>query len=193
MKNDSDPDGDAISVESVSNQPAGGTAFVEVDGTITYQAAETFSGTDRFTYELVDAAGERAVGEVLVGVVPALSVNRPPQARNDPFDVVAGSAPIVFDTLGNDYDPDNDRLAVTRVGASTVGTVEVTADGGAVRFTPPTTVSAEGAQITIPYDIDDGRGGTALGTDHHHDRARRRRFRRSQSTIKAVQPCPDRS
>jgi hypothetical protein len=167
LNNDSDPDGDAIDVESVVAQPAGGAAFIEADGTITYRPSDTFSGTDRLTYAVVDASGERAIGEVLIGVMPVSPVNRPPEARDDRFEVVAGSSPIALDALENDYDPDGDRLAITDVGGASLGSVEVAGEGGAVRFVPPDSVTgagADGVEIAVSYSIDDGRGGTDSGT-----------------------------
>ena len=167
LNNDGDPDGDPIDVESIVAQPAGGGAFIETDGTITYRPSETYAGTDRFTYAVVDANGERAIGEVLVGVMPASPVNRPPEARDDRFEIVAGSAPIALDALENDYDPDGDRLAITQVGGASLGEVAVTGEGGAVRFAPPAAIDpGDGGEIEIAvaYSIDDGRGGTDSGT-----------------------------
>ena len=69
VANDSDPDGDIIAVQNVRTQPGGGTARVD-NGAIVYTPSDTFSGTDRFSYALVDANGEIAIGEVLVGVMP---------------------------------------------------------------------------------------------------------------------------
>ena len=48
-----------------------------------YTPSDTFVGTDRFTYSLVDAGGEFAIGEVLIGVMPAAGANRAPEAFDD--------------------------------------------------------------------------------------------------------------
>jgi len=98
VANDSDPDGDIIAVESIRSQPTGGTASVE-RGAVVYTPSSTFVGTDRFTYALVDAGGEVAVGEVLIGVMPAAGANRAPEAFDDEVRAVAGSAPLVYDVL----------------------------------------------------------------------------------------------
>ena len=110
VANDSDPDGDIIAVESIRTQPTGGTAAVE-DGDVVYTPSDTFVGTDRFTYSLVDAGGEIAVGEVLIGVMPAAGANRAPEAFDDSVQAIAGAAPLVFDVLANDSDPDGDVAA----------------------------------------------------------------------------------
>ncbi len=109
VANDSDPDGDIIAVESIHAQPTGGTAAIE-SGAVVYTPNATFVGTDRFTYTLVDAGGEIAIGEVLIGVMPAAGANRAPEAFDDTVQAVAGSAPLVYDVLENDSDPDGDTL-----------------------------------------------------------------------------------
>lgn len=161
--NDTDPDGDLFVLEAVSAQPSGGPAVVQ-DGAVLYTPAETFSGTDRFSYAIVDAGGAVSIGQVLVGVTPRLGENRAPEAFDDPVTVIAGSAPIVLDVLANDNDPDGDALAVTQVGAASAGATLIEGGGAGVVFSPPdTTGQADGSplELTVPYSIADGRGGTA--------------------------------
>ena len=160
VANDSDPDGDIIAAENIRTQPTGGVARVEA-GVVVYTPSDTFTGTDRFTYALVDAGGEIAIGEVLVGVMPLAGENRAPEAFDDAVEAIAGSAPLVFDVLDNDSDPDGDRILVTTVGAPSGGATEVADGGGAVVFTPP-------AQVTPT----DGRGGGGVHVRHRR-RARR--------------------
>ena len=163
VANDSDPDGDIIAVNSVRSQPAGGVAAVE-DGEISYTPNATFSGTDRLTYSLVDAGGELAIGEVLIGVQPLPAENRAPEAFDDRYQAVAGSAPLVFDVRANDSDPDGDTVRVTTVSAPVVGAAAVADDGSGVVFTPPADVAAPGTEVAFTYAIDDGRGGIAQAT-----------------------------
>ncbi len=69
---------------------------VNVDGTIRYSPRLGESGSDRLRYTIVDANGDRAVGEVVIGVLPADGENRPPTATNDAYTVIAGSRhPVV--------------------------------------------------------------------------------------------------
>jgi hypothetical protein len=72
LVNDSDADGDAISLQSVA-APTHGTASAGPDGLVTYTAPAAFSGTDTFTYVVVDAAGLTATGTVAVNVVGTTS------------------------------------------------------------------------------------------------------------------------
>lgn len=67
--NDSDPDGDAISLTGIVVAPSGGTA-TRIDGsTIEYRSQFSFSGTDTLTYEIADSRGATARATVSVQVV----------------------------------------------------------------------------------------------------------------------------
>ena len=57
LGNDSDPDGDALTIGSAT-QPGHGTAVVNDNGTITYTPALGYVGTDAFAYTVTD--GRRA-------------------------------------------------------------------------------------------------------------------------------------
>ncbi len=67
LANDSDADGDALSVESVT-QPPHGTASVEADGAIRYTPAAGFQGPDGFSYTVSDGRGATASAGVSVDV-----------------------------------------------------------------------------------------------------------------------------
>jgi plastocyanin len=67
LANDTDADGDAITA-SIVTSPAGGTAAVNPDGTITYSAASFFAGTDTFTYRVSDGSLSSEPATVTVAV-----------------------------------------------------------------------------------------------------------------------------
>jgi hypothetical protein len=67
LANDSDPDGDALSVVGIT-QGATGTVVLNGDGTVTYTPAPAFFGRDTFTYSISDGNGGIAVGTVRVRV-----------------------------------------------------------------------------------------------------------------------------
>ncbi len=74
--NDSDPDGDALTVDSVT-QPAHGSAAIQADGTVRYTPASGFEGRDSFTYTVGDGRGGAATAEVSVNVATyTLSVTK---------------------------------------------------------------------------------------------------------------------
>ena len=162
LANDSDPDGDAIQVESIATQPANGEATVLEDGSIRYEPISGFTGTDRFSYVLIDTEGERSVGVVQVGVTPESRENRPPSANPDTFNVVAGAGPVVLDVLANDFDPDNDPLSVLSATTTSAGTITVGSDGSVV-YTPPAEIAEglETLETSFTYGIADDAGNEA--------------------------------
>ena len=74
LANDSDMDGDALTVTSVA-QPPQGTVAIGTDGTLTYAPQADSSGIDTFTYTISDGRGGFASAEVTVTVA---AVNDPP-------------------------------------------------------------------------------------------------------------------
>lgn len=66
LANDSDPDGDTIALQSVT-QPANGSATID-GSNILYTPTTGFGGTDSFSYTVVDAKGGTATASVTVEV-----------------------------------------------------------------------------------------------------------------------------
>ena len=69
LNNDSDADGDSLTVSKVDGtSSAGGTVVINSNNSLTYTPKATFSGTDRFSYSISDGKGgtDTAVVEVLV-------------------------------------------------------------------------------------------------------------------------------
>jgi hypothetical protein len=74
LGNDSDPDGDAFSLTSVSPLSHGTVAYDDVAQTVTFTPEAGYSGTAGFTYGITDARGGSATAEVAVDVgAPATS------------------------------------------------------------------------------------------------------------------------
>ncbi len=67
IANDSDPEGDPLSIKSVT-WPTHGATVDNGDGTITYTPAGGFVGVDTFNYTLTDGNGGLALGTVTVNV-----------------------------------------------------------------------------------------------------------------------------
>ncbi len=156
LANDSDPDGDALTL-TVLTQPAGGTAAVNAQGTrIVYSPVSGFSGADSFTYQVADPDGATATATVSVNVS---SVNASPVAVNDTAQAAQG-VPENIDVLANDSDPDNDPLTVAIVTGPAGGTATVL-PSNSIRYTALTTFA--GAD-SIVYSVDDGSGGTDTAT-----------------------------
>lgn len=67
LANDSDPDGDALTVTAVAD-PAHGSAAQNADGTVTYTPDAGFAGSDSFEYSISDGAGGTDSATVFVTV-----------------------------------------------------------------------------------------------------------------------------
>jgi subtilisin family serine protease len=67
LANDTDPDGDSLSVSSAT-QPANGTATVNADGTITYAHDGNTATSDSFTYTISDGRGGTDTASVSITI-----------------------------------------------------------------------------------------------------------------------------
>ncbi len=67
LANDSDPDGDPLTVTATTS-PARGSVVINADGTITYTPSNGFFGTDTFTYTISDGRGGTTTATVTVTV-----------------------------------------------------------------------------------------------------------------------------
>ena len=155
LGNDSDPDGDVLSVASVT-QGADGAVEINPDKTVKYTPAANYNGPDAFTYTVLDGNGGTAIGTVTVTVT---SVNDAPVANADSATVVEDGN-VNVSVLGNDTDADGDTLTVTSVTQGAHGAVVINPDK-TVKYTPAANYSGPD---TFTYTASDGNGGTATGT-----------------------------
>ncbi|MDA7424467.1 Ig-like domain-containing protein [Thalassococcus lentus] len=128
--------------------PLNGTAAINPDGTVTYTPDAGFTGTDSFTYEILDTDGEGDTATVTVTVTD----NGPPVAVDDTATTEEGTPVIIADPAGNDTDPEGDPLTVTEVGDPANGTATLNPDG-TVTYTPDPDFTGDD---TIPYTVTDG-------------------------------------
>ncbi|MCP4307890.1 MAG: tandem-95 repeat protein, partial [bacterium] len=158
--NDSDVDGDPLSVIAVGAAGNGGVVD-NGDGTLTYTPDDDFNGTDTFTYTVSDGAGGTDTATVTVTVG---AVNDDPVAVDD-NDTTDEDQAITFGVLGNDSDVDGDDFFVLSVGEAANGTVNVGDIGGegvdSVTYTPDEDFVGSD---TFTYTISDGNGGTDTAT-----------------------------
>ena len=56
LANDSDPNGDALSISRIVAKPSNGQASI-IDGKVSYAPDPGFVGSDSFTYEVSDGKG----------------------------------------------------------------------------------------------------------------------------------------
>ena len=157
LANDSDPDGDALKVITVTKPFTGDVSFT--DTTVTYTPPnDTFTGTVVFTYTVIDDSTYppgplTATAQVTVLV----EKNLPPVAVDDIVIAVMGSPRVIY-VLENDYDPDIwcslDYLTIIGVGTPITGTV--TWNDTTVTYYPPDNYTGTVPfTVTFPYTISD--------------------------------------
>ncbi len=160
ISNDSDPDGDALTITSVT-VPGKGTAVISGNRIVyTPNAGATCTGGDTFSYTISDGKGGTASAAVNVTLTPAPVPNNAPVARNDEYILRCTTSPTVLNLLANDSDPDGDTLSITSVTQPSVGSVTIGANGRNVSFSASTCFT----RTTFTYTISDGKGGTSTAT-----------------------------
>ncbi len=152
LANDTDPNGDALTVLSVT-PPAHGSATIQNGTTVRYVPVPNFFGSDSFTYTADDGRGGTDTATVSVNVT---SVNDPPNARSDSAETTRDT-PVAVAVLSNDSDPDGDALTITAVTQPIHGSATIQ-NGTAVVYTP--SPGYEGSD-SFGYTVSDGKGGTA--------------------------------
>ena len=146
LSNDSDPDGNKLSIASVT-VPSHGTAVIS-GNTITYTPTSGFSGVDSFSYTIDDGAGGRASAKVIANIM-----NSAPLAKDDAVTVSSGVATNIS-VLANDSDPDGNPLTIVAVSSPAHGTATIS--GSSILYTP--TNGYIGID-SFSYTVDDGAGG----------------------------------
>ncbi|OWY21537.1 hypothetical protein C7N43_08610, partial [Sphingobacteriales bacterium UPWRP_1] len=149
LNNDTDPDGDTISIVAIDTPPGHGFVFINPDGTVTYNPDPGYTGPDTFSYQITD--GQLTdIGVVIINVQePA---NQPPVAVDDAATTNADT-PVIIPVLDNDTDPNGDPLAITDTPVlPSNGTILLNPDG-TVTYLPNTGFSGTD---TFSYVISDG-------------------------------------
>ncbi|MCK9486844.1 MAG: Ig-like domain-containing protein [Dehalococcoidia bacterium] len=144
LANDTDPDGNTLSIASVG-LAADGTAAIS-GNSIIYTPRANFHGTDAFNYVVTDG-DLLASALVTVTVTP---VNDAPEARDDTATVRKDQARVI-DVLANDRDVDGDTMTLQAVSAPAHGTAVI--NGGKVTYTPATGYVGSDA---FTYVVSDG-------------------------------------
>jgi len=151
-----DPDGDSVQLIGITSNPEKGIVLSTGPNYIEFQAGAYSSGTDEFTYALVDKLGARAEGTVRIGISPRLDGARNPVANADVVSVRPGRT-VSVQVLANDSDPDGSPLRVIAVEANSEDTVAEIVEDTTVDITPP----AEPGSYSVIYTIQNEYGGTS--------------------------------
>ncbi|HLA11235.1 MAG TPA: Ig-like domain-containing protein [Pyrinomonadaceae bacterium] len=131
MENDSDPEGDPVSIVTLVTFPAHGTLTgLTEPGVFRYRPEPHFIGSDSFSYRLCDRFGACSVG-----VVTLVVVNNAPIAQGETY-IIRDSTKI-GPMLGNDQDPDaGDKLDFVLTEGASHGTVFGEPEPGFATYRP---------------------------------------------------------
>jgi hypothetical protein len=153
LANDSDPDGDPLTITDVTTPYYGDTVIEDGGQSIRYVPAPDFNGVDSFFYAIVDGRGGSAMAMVTIGY------NTPPVAEDDQLSGEAGMS-YDIDVLANDSDPDGNAIEITDIGSPSAGTATLNSDG-TVHVKVPTDAQGD---LTFVYTIADEWGDTDQAT-----------------------------
>jgi uncharacterized repeat protein (TIGR01451 family) len=145
LANDSDPEGNTLTIVAVGQPGVGGITDV-VGDKVRFAPASGFTGTVVFSYTISDGALQDTAPITVV----VHSVNAPPVAVGDVISTPQNTL-VLIDALANDYDPDGDAIAIVAVGQTANGATGVSA--GRMTFMPNAGFSGT---VVFSYTISDG-------------------------------------
>ncbi|MCB2043230.1 MAG: tandem-95 repeat protein, partial [Rhodoferax sp.] len=151
VDNDSDGDGDALTVTLVDG-PQHGSLQLDADGGFTYTPDADFHGSDSFSYYVSDDFSDSGAATVTLTIDP---VNDAPTAADDGSHAIDEDGVLTVaaadGVLDNDGDIDGDALTASLVGGPSHGTLEFDADGG-FRYTPDADFHGQDSFTYVPND-----------------------------------------
>ena len=125
LANDYDVDGTITSV-AITIPPFAGSASVQPDNSVLFNATGAPPGTYSVGYRVTDDDGATANGVIVISVTDG-SGNAYPVAGNDSVSVVSGFV-VIAAVLANDTDADGTITAVAIISAPAAGTATVLGD-----------------------------------------------------------------
>ncbi|WP_426369441.1 tandem-95 repeat protein [Pseudocolwellia sp. HL-MZ7] len=152
LANDSDADGDTLSVTGLSVD--NGTVSITEEGAILFVPDADFNGTSTISYTVFD--GQEGVETTTIVTVD--SVNDAPIANSD-IATTDEDTTVIIDVLNNDTDVDDDALTIIDVSTDS-GEATITEEGK-VEFVPTANFNGE---ATLSYTISDGNDAEVVGT-----------------------------
>ena len=155
LANDTDADGDTITISNIENT-AGEVAIVNEQ--IEFTPPANFSGEIVLTYTITDgySTGNEGINDRTASVtITVTPVNDAPNANADSATMSEDAPALLVNVLANDSDIDGDTLVIT---AATADRGSASVVDNKIQYTPAH--NTNGTAI-INYTISDGNGGTA--------------------------------
>ncbi len=158
LSNDTDADEDPLTAIKVSN-PSHGTVTLNSNGSLVYNPASGYTGTDSFTYQANDGTQNSNTATVTITINGG---NTPPVAVNDSYSTSEDTnlnvaAPGV---LNNDTDADEDTLTAVQISNPSHGTANLNSDGSFI-YNPD---SGYTGTDSFTYQAYDGQDNSNIAT-----------------------------
>ncbi|GAB5490923.1 MAG: hypothetical protein Phog2KO_11380 [Phototrophicaceae bacterium] len=154
--NDSDIEGDTLTVTLGIINVSNGTLVLNSDGSFTYTPDSNFNGSDSFNYILSDGNGgsDTATVTIMVNVV-----NDAPIAEDDSYTMNEDTV-LLGNVSDNDSDVDGDALTVALLSTVSNGVLVLNSDGS---FTYTPSADYFGSD-SFSYTLSDSNGGSNSAT-----------------------------
>lgn len=154
LANDSDLDGDALSVSAI-RALNGGAATLDTAGDIVFTAATGFSGTAQLEYDIIDGAGGLATSTIDINVMPAIVSNTAPTIQRSTMGAVTEDRFAHGRIIARDSDGDALQYSVTPGSGPSRGSISF-GPNGHFTYTPD---ANENGLERFSITVSDGRGG----------------------------------
>jgi len=156
-----DPNGDSVTLAGIVTAPTGGRIIEQGPTWFVYEAYNTTAGSDTFRYQLEDSNGARALGDIVVGVIPRGETTAAPTAVDDTIELRPGTS-VSVPVLLNDSDPGGFTLRLAKDLLDVDAALEARVVGSTVVVDAPDT---EGS-YSLRYQTDNGEGGIDTAVVH---------------------------
>lgn len=151
-----DPDGDSVTLVAFPGSPQLGDIVAQGSDSFVYQPYPDSTGTDSFTYQVIDSYGATAIGSIQIGVIKRGDNSLPPVAVNDSMALRPDRVASV-DVLANDSDPNGYEIKIDESALVVPKGIKASVVDNRVVVEAP---NKEGP-FAINYILTNGHGGTA--------------------------------
>ncbi|PID34459.1 MAG: hypothetical protein CR976_00155, partial [Thiotrichales bacterium] len=160
LANDTDADGNTLTISSFDAATLRGGTVANSGGQLIYTPHAGFVGTDTFDYTISDGKGGFATATVTVVVNAAPAVDDL-DAQDDAVSTDMNK-PVEIDVMSNDSDPDGDHVSIERFDSTSTENGSVTQNAaGMLVYTPAPGFTGKD---TFTYTATDGNGESDTAT-----------------------------
>lgn len=162
LDNDSDPDGDVLTIQNTSDVAveSGTLAYIDGGRALQFTPAEGFvAGTTSFRYSVSDGRPGGVAEAVVSLAIKPPEVNEPPTSHREAAVSVEAGQTVTYNVLADWRDPDGDDIFLQSASPASGDLVRFTPDG----FVTFTHASPEMGPRDVKFVVSDG-VGSAEGT-----------------------------